>query len=101
MAQFDVYNNPGSRTGKQAPYLVEVQGRFVDTLTTCVVIPLVCKEHFSGATVLNPIILVNGVEYLLSTAEITAVLRKILGHPVISVKAQRSEIIAAIDRLLL
>jgi toxin CcdB len=101
MAQFDVYHNPGSRTAKQAPYLVEVQGRFVDSLTTCVVIPLVCKEFFSGATVLNPVILVNGIEYLLSTAEITAVLRKILGHPVVSVQAQRLEIIAAIDRLLL
>ena len=68
MAQFDVYKNPGSRTSKQAPYLVEIQGRFVDSLATCVVIPLVCKEYFSGATVLNPVILVNGVEYLLSTA---------------------------------
>jgi CcdB protein len=44
MAQLDVYKNPGVRTGKQAPYLVEVQGRFVDALSTCVVIPLVCKE---------------------------------------------------------
>lgn len=101
MAQFDVYHNPGSRTGKQAPYLVEVQGRFVESLTTCVVIPLVCKEYFYGATVLNPVITVNGVAYLLSTAEITAVFRKILGVPVVSAQAQRSEIIAAIDRLLL
>ncbi len=101
MAQFDVYNNPGSRTSKQAPYLVEVQGRFVESLTTCVVIPLVGKEYFSGATVLNPVIPVNGVEYLLSTAEITAVLRSILGRPVVSANGQRAEIIAAIDRLLL
>jgi toxin CcdB len=101
MAQFDVFHNPGPRTSKQAPYLVEVQGRFVESLATCVVIPLVCKEYFSGATVLNPVILVNGVEYLLSTAEITAVLRKILGSPLVSVHSQRSEIIAAIDRLLL
>ena len=101
MAQFDVYKNPGSRTSKQAPYLVEIQGRFVDSLATCVVIPLVCKEYFTGATVLNPIILVNGLEYLLSTAEITAVLRTILGVPITSVQRHRSEIIAAIDRLLL
>lgn len=101
MAQFDVYHNPGSRTGKQAPYLVEIQGRFVDSLVTCVVIPLVCKEYFAGATILNPIIVVNEVEYLLSTGELTAVLRKILGRPVASVQAQRAEIIAAIDRLLL
>lgn len=101
MAQFDVYKNPGARTSKQAPYLVEVQGRFVDSLATCVVIPLVHKEYFSGATVLNPLIIVNSVEYLLSTAEITAVLRSILGLPFASIQSHRTEIIAAIDRLLL
>ena len=101
MAQFDVYRNPGSRTSKQAPYLAEIQGRFVESLSTCVVIPLVCKEYFTGATVLNPVVMVNDVEYFLSTAEITAVPRAILGRPVASVQPYRSEIIAAIDRLLL
>ena len=101
MAQFDVYKNPGSRTSKQAPYLVEVQGRFVDSLSTCVVIPLVEKQYFTGATVLNPGITVNGVEFYLSTAEITAVPRTIIGQPIASVLPYRSEIIAAIDRLLL
>ncbi|KAB0672442.1 plasmid maintenance protein CcdB [Oryzomonas sagensis] len=101
MAQFDVYLNPGTRTGKQAPYLVEVQGRFVDSLATCVVIPLVRKEYFIGASVLNPVIMVNNVEYFLSPAELMYVLRSILGKPAASVQAYRLEIIAAIDRLLL
>ena len=101
MAQFDIYRNPGTRTSRQAPYLVEIQGRFVDALTTCVVVPLVCKEYFIGATVLNPLISVNGVEYYLSPAEITSVLRSVLGKPVGSTLVYRSEIIAAIDRLLL
>jgi toxin CcdB len=101
MAQFDVYKNPGSRTSKQAPYLVEIQGRFVESLSTCVVIPLVDRKYFTGATVLNPVIPVNEVEYFLSTAELTAVPRGILGQPVASVQPYRSEIIAAIDRLLL
>lgn len=101
MAQFDAYKNPGPRTSKQAPYLVEIQGRFVESLSTCVVIPLVGKQYFSGAKVLNPVIPVNEVEYFLSTAEITAVPRSILGQPVASVLPYRSEIVAAIDRLLL
>ena len=101
MAQFDVYRNPGVRTGKQAPYLIEIQGRFVESLATSVVIPLVCKEYFTGALVLNPIISVDGVEYFLSTAEMTAVLRTILGRPVTSVQSYCAEIIAAVDRLLL
>lgn len=100
MAQFDVYKNPGSRTSKQAPYLVEVQGGFVESLSTCVVIPLVERSYFTGAKVLNPVIRVNDVEYFLSTAEITAVPRVILGQPVTSVQPYRSEIISAIDRLL-
>jgi len=101
MAQFDVYRNPGTRTSKQAPYLVEIQGRFVNTLSTCVVVPLVCKEYFEGANILNPLIAVNGVEYFLSPAEITSVFRTVIGKSVCSVQANRSEIIAAIDRLLL
>ena len=101
MAQFDVYKNPGSRTSKQAPYLVEIQGRFVDSLSTCVVIPLVETRYFTGVSVLNPQIPINGVEYLASTAEITAVPRSLLGQPVASVMPYRAEIINAIDRLLL
>jgi toxin CcdB len=101
MAQFDVYKNPGTRTSKQAPYLVEIQGRFVESLSTCVVIPLVDKQYLRGATVLNPSIAINGVEYFMSTPEITAVSRAILGQPVASVLSYRSEIINAIDRLLL
>ncbi len=101
MAQFDLYRNHGSRTSKQAPYLVEIQGRFVESLSTCVVIPLVEKRFFIGATVLNPLISVNGTDFYLSTAEITAVLRSILEQPIGSAFAYRTEITAAIDRLLL
>ena len=101
MAQFDVYKNPGVRTSKQIPYLVEIQGRFVESLATCVVAPLVCTDYFTGATVLNPLITVNGSDFYLSPAEITSVPRTILGKPFISVQTYRAEIIAAIDRLLL
>ena len=101
MAQFDVYRNPSPSSSKRAPYLVEVQGNFCDVITTCVVIPLVVPGLFIPAPVLNPKIAVSGVEYLLSTAEITAVLRTKLGRPVGSLGDYRDEIIQAIDRLLL
>jgi len=101
MAQFDVYKNPGVRTSKQVPYLVEIQGHFVEALATSVVVPLVQKESFTGASVLNPLIRINGSDYYLSPAEITSVPRAILGQPVATVQAYRTEIIAAIDRLLL
>lgn len=101
MAQFDVYRNPSPVSGKRAPYLVEVQGNFCDIIATCVVIPLVSAGTFIAAPVLNPSVEIFGEEFMLSTAEMTAVSRYRLGRPVGSVKLLRDEIIKAIDRLLL
>jgi hypothetical protein len=101
MAQFDVYRNPGVSTSKRVPYLVEVQGNYCDIITTCVVIPLVSAGFFTPAPVLNPTIIIEGMEYVLSTAEITSVLRTKLGRPIGSLKHLNTDIIQAIDRLLL
>lgn len=100
MAQFDIYRNPMPRSSKRAPYLLEVQSNLIDTVATCVIIPLVLPDSFIPAKVLNPIITVLGDPYLLCTAEITAILRSVLGRAVGSAAQQRMEIIAAIDRLL-
>ena len=101
MAQFDVYRNPGKSSCKRAPLLVEVQGNYCDIISTCVVIPLVMSGIFIPATVLNPTIIFDGAEYILSTAEMTAVSRSNLGRPIGSLKDKNLEIIQAIDRLLL
>ena len=101
MAQFDIYRNPGQRSSKRAPYLLEIQGNHTDQLATCVVIPLVLPEFFIPASILNPIITLDGNDYLISTAEITAVSRAILGRSVGNAQQNRCEIIAAVDRLIL
>lgn len=81
--------------------MVEVQGDYCDIISTCVVIPLVAYGEFIAAPVLNPVIEISGRKYLLSTAEITAVMRSRLGGPIGSLKQQRTDIIQAIDRLML
>jgi toxin CcdB len=101
MAQFDVYRNPSPNSSQRIPYLVEIQGNFCDTIATCVVIPLVPLGEFIPAPVLNPTAEIAGKEFLLSTAEITAVSRSRLGQPVATLGNLRIEIIQAIDRLLL
>ena len=101
MAQFDVYRNPSPNSSKRVPYLVEIQGNFCDIIATCVVIPLVPLGEFIPAPVLNPTAEIAGKEFLLSTAEITAVSRSRLGQPVVTLGNLRIEIIQAIDRLLL
>lgn len=100
MAQFDIYHNPMPRSSKRAPYLLEIQSNLIDAVTTCVVIPLVLPDSFIPAQILNPAIDVLGEPYLLCTAEITAILRSTLGRQVATAAPYRSDIIAAIDRLL-
>lgn len=101
MAQFDVYRNPSPRSSRRAPYLLEVQSNLLDAVTTCVIIPLVTADSFVPAAVLNPSIDVLGENLLLCTAEITAIRRSQLALPICSAAGQRSDIITAIDRLLL
>ena len=81
--------------------MVEIQGNFCDILATCVVIPLVPLGEFIPAPVLNPTVEIAGTKFLLSTAEITAVSRSRLGQPIGTLSHLRTEIIQAIDRLLL
>ncbi len=100
MAQFDIYRNHMPRSSKRAPYLLEIQSNLVEAVATCVIIPLVLLDSFIPARILNPTITVFGEPYLLCTAEITAVLRSQLGRPVASASEFRTDIIAAIDRLL-
>jgi toxin CcdB len=101
MAQFDVYRNPSPASSKRVPYLVEVQGNYCDIIATCVVIPLAVVGEFIPAPVLNPTFEIADKKYLLSTPEITAVTRSRLGRPIGSLSNHRTEIIQAIDRLLL
>ncbi|HBA89542.1 MAG TPA: plasmid maintenance protein CcdB [Geobacter sp.] len=100
MAQFDVYRNPSPTSSGRAPYFVEVQGNYCAVKSTCVIIPLVISTAFFPAPVLNPLILLDGVEYILSTAEITAVARSRLGRRIGSIQRYHNEILRAIDRLL-
>jgi len=100
VAQFDIYRNPMPKSSRRAPYLLEIQSNFVDSVTTCVIIPLVLADSFLPVKVLNPTITVLDEPYLLSTAEITSTLRSNLGRPVASAAPFRNDIIAAIDRLL-
>jgi len=81
--------------------LVEIQGNFCDIISTCVVIPLVPLEEFIPAPVLNPTVEIAGKKFLMSTAEITVVLRSKLGQLVGTLGNLRTEILQAIDRLIL
>ena len=100
MAQFDVYPNPNPATRKNIPYLLDVQADLLDAMATRVVVPLVLAEVMGqGVKQLNPHFKIKGVALVMSTAELAGVSARILGEKVVSLKARRVEIIAALDLL--
>ena len=100
MAQFDVYLNPNSSTRQAIPYLLDVQANLLDSLTTRVVVPLLRAEIMElSASKLNPKFTINNTVVVMSSAELAGVSIRTLGEKVASLKAQRDEIIAALDLL--
>ena len=101
MARFQIYKNNGQRSAV-APFLVDVQNDFLDTLTTRIVIPLVglhtLKHRPPGD--LFPLIEVSGKTYVLFTPELAALPLKVLKQAVGSVsEADRSAIQQSLDRV--
>ncbi|OIO66717.1 MAG: plasmid maintenance protein CcdB [Zetaproteobacteria bacterium CG_4_9_14_3_um_filter_49_83] len=98
MPQFDIYRNPNPDTNTLIPYLLDVQADLLDLLTTRVVAPLHTLKSISvPLRHLNPVLEVNGERLVLSTAELAAVAKAVLGEPVGNVRSYRDDIIAALD----
>lgn len=97
MAQFDIYRI-SVRGGTE--FLLNLQDDLLENLATRVVVPLV-KPDMVGQTMqtLNPRIWVGSEPYLLLTHLLAAIPATSLGEFVGSAKAQRQEIVAAIDFL--
>ena len=87
MPQFDVYRNPGKRTGRAYPFLVVLQSnRWVTS--TRLVAPLVLRSAMPmvevAQSVLTPIFNINGREVFLNPFDITPVPLDRLGDAVAS-----------------
>jgi len=98
MAQFDVYRNSNPETNTYIPYLLDVQADLLDVLSTRVVVPLhTLKSIARPMRHLNPVLEINGDQFVLSTAEMAAIRAASLGEPVDNVKDCRDSVIAALD----
>ncbi|CAB3807881.1 CcdB family protein [Pararobbsia alpina] len=101
MERFEVYANTG-KTRATTPFLIDVQSDHLEGLTTRVVIPLIRVDAFPPTnlpTDLTPVFEIRGTRCMLHPAFIGAVAVKELGVSVGSLKAQRDQISAALDRL--
>ncbi len=102
MAQFDVYQNPSSKTKNIYPYLVNIQNPILDTISTRVVIPLGRFTAFNKEAIepLTPIVSYQNEEYLLLTLQLASIPHTLLKKPIGSLQAMRNEILGALDFLV-
>ena len=101
MAQHDVYVNTNPETNKLYPYLLDIQSNTLGTLPTRVVIPLVRASNFEKiVSILNPRLVIDQTEVIVSTAQLASVDSRILGARVCSIDNMRNEIVAALDLLI-
>ena len=102
MAQFDVYLNPNPETNLTIPYLLDIQSDLLNNLSTRVVVPLIAASAMGKAAKhLNPHFSVKRTKVIMSTAELAGVTIKSLGDKICSLKEHRSEIVAALDFLII
>jgi toxin CcdB len=95
MAQFDLFRNTNPQSGVEFPYLLDIQADILSSLDTRVVIPL--RENGKAIKHLNPEFTIDDKKYFLVTQELAGISTSVLGEKCGSLKAQRSEIIAALD----
>lgn len=103
MGQFSVHQNASPATRMAIPYLLDVQSNLIEELGTRVVVPLCPASSMKGKVVSNlmPILDVDGKQFVMLTPQLAGVPKRILGPQVAALAAKRTEIIAALDFLVL
>lgn len=99
MAQFDVYRNPHMGSQDVIPYLLNIQNDLLDDLNSRLVVPLVLD--YRPIKHLNPVFVIEKRKVVMATQEMAATPLNELGEPVLSLAKYRTEILSAIDFLLL
>jgi toxin CcdB len=101
MARFDVRANLNRVTRVRVPYLLELQADMLSALDTCLVAPLVPAADFGpAATRLNPGFRIGNRNFVMDTALMAGVPRKLLGEGVVSLTHRSGEILGAVDFLV-
>lgn len=99
MAQFDVYKNINSKSNKSIPYLLDIQHDILKNISTRIVVPLIID--MKPAKYLNPQFNIENIKVTMSTAELASISKSNIGSKVCSLEEYRSEIINAIDFIVI
>jgi hypothetical protein len=101
MSQFDVHRNPSRSGREERPFVLIVQTRYLDYMSTRICAPLVAEGALKPFPKLNPIIRFDGQGYYFSPTEMITVPLRMLGKPLGNVESHRDRIVAALDFVFL
>lgn len=97
MARFDVYARPDGAAG----YVLDVQADVLSGLNTRIVVPLLrVADAPIPAKRLNPVFEIGTESYVMVTQFMAAIPRALLRNPVTTLDDRDSEIMAALDLVL-
>src|SRR5690348_14936449 len=95
MSQFDVH-----RLNSGSGLVVDCQSELLEHLSTRLVVPLIPREEGAPQVArLNPLVFVDGREFIMATQLAAAVLQRDLGEVVASLRDRSFEIVGALDVL--
>ncbi|MES2722969.1 MAG: CcdB family protein [Pseudomonadota bacterium] len=98
MRQFDVIENPSSRSRAYAPYLVVLQSHHLAPLDSIVLAPVI-RDAARPLTPLDVSVDIAGERLLVALSELASVSRHSLGKALASLEDQEYDLHRALDRL--
>lgn len=100
MARYDVYAHPDATLGKIAPFLLDVQNDYINSLDSRVVIPMRPAALYPHPMRdLSPVFEIGGNTVVLDTAALAAFPARELKNRVAGLQDQSELIVAAMDCL--
>lgn len=97
--QFEIVENPSTRSRAIAPYVVLLQSHLYDEGLTAIVAPLLRMEAAAILTRVSLPVMVDGQPPILMLSEMAAVERRALTRPLGSLADREDDIRRALDRL--
>jgi toxin CcdB len=102
MTQFQIFHNPNQQTKKSYPFLLDIQSPLLDSMDTKLVVPLsgVVSIKEKRIKELNPLIVIDGKEFVILTQQMASIHKKDIGSFVHDASFLRQEMLDAIDFLI-
>lgn len=101
MKQFDICVNLHGPSAKRAPYYAILQSDLLEPFELRLTAPLIFPRIIKPVRKLTLEVQVGSETYLLSMLELASVRTQIIGRAVGSVRDRHSEIVAALDLLIM